>query len=168
MKCGIICITMLLLLTMILMGCSNTSPQLQNTMSKYTEIINKEKVKELYLTIHFIDPHIFTRMPLSTEDLIAFPGVTCIDVAPGRLAEHIELLKSLNASSLTIAEEKEGLNARIYYVIGSASCGKLLEIVINYAGGNVFVNGIEVKDAPIFYELILPFLTQEERSVIGF
>ena len=64
------------------------------------------------------------------------------------------------------------MNARLYYVFEVGDSEKLLEVVVSpdsldKINGRVVVNGVEVKDNPIFYELIMPFLTEDAHNELG-
>jgi hypothetical protein len=68
---------------------------------------------------------------------------------------------------LKVVEEQTSVNARVCYVFELGN-KNILQIVISDIGGNVFVNGLEVEDHPVFYELIEPFLTEEAHEILGF
>ena len=90
-----------------------------------------------------------------------------ITVEHGELAAKSELLKELKSSILSFVEEPSYMNARLYYVfeIGEQ---KILEVVISEIHGSVIVNGYEMEDHTIFYELIEPFLTEAAHETLGF
>ena len=154
------------LLTTILTACSNSSP-LQEAMNDYSKIVEGDLPDDIRLTIYYLDPNILTRIPLSKDDLVTFPGVGIITVNSEELASCWELLKELNPSILHPVQEESYINARLYYVFEVGDSDKILEVVINNIHGNAFVNGIEVEDNPIFYELIVPYLTEEGRITLG-
>lgn len=154
------------LLTTILTGCSSSSA-LQEAMKDYSKIVEGDPPEDICLTIYYLDPNLFTRIPLSKDALTTYPGVEIITVKSEELASHWELLKELNPSILHPVEEKSNINARLYYVFEVGDSDKILEVVISNIHGSAFVNGIEVKDNPIFYELIVHFLTEEGRTTLG-
>lgn len=45
---------------------------------------------------------------------------------------------------------------------------KLLEVTVCEINRNAYVNDIEVKHDPVLYELITPFLSEEDREILGF
>jgi len=63
-------------------------------------------------------------------------------------------------------KEKTYINARLYYVL-EVGTESLLGVVISDIHGSVFVNGEEVEDHPVFYEIIIPYLTDEDRTILG-
>mgnify|MGYP003520259334 CR=1 FL=1 len=154
------------LLTTILTGCSNLPP-LEEAMNDYSEIVAGDLPEDIRLTIYYLNPDILTRIPLSKDDLATFPGVVKINVNSEELASHWSLLKELNPSILHLVEKETHMNARLYYVFEVGDSNKILEVVISNIHGSVYVNGIEVEDNPIFYELIVHFLTEEGRNTLG-
>lgn len=155
------------LLLSILAGCTDTSDQLQNVLDDYTKVVAGDLPEDLRLTIYYISPSILTRVPVSAEALMDFPGVKTILVKFGELAAHSELLRKLEPSILQPVEEGSYIDARLYYVFEVGESEKILEVVISKIYGTVFVNGIEVENNAVFYELILPFLTEQDRSILG-
>lgn len=155
------------LLVMSWAGCANTSIQLQNALENYSKIVTGDIPQDLKLTIYYMDPQILTRIPLSAEDLINASFTQKIVIEHEELLKHLNLFQQLNAPILQPVKEKSAINARLYYVLESTASGKLLEVTVSQIYGTVFVNGIEVEDNPIFYELIAPFLTEEAHDILG-
>ena len=53
----------------------------------------------------------------------------------------------------------------MYYVLESKKNGKLLEVAMwGENDDTIFVNGTEVKENDIFYDVIIPFLPEEEAK----
>lgn len=153
-------------LVVCLTGCSHSTP-LQDAMIDYSIMIEIGIPEDLHLTIYYIDPTILTRRPLNQEDLVTFPGVEVIIVDSEEIAPHWEQLKELSPSTLQPVQEESYVNARLYYVFETRDSGKILEVVISEIHGSVFVNGMEVEDNPIFYKLINPFLSENDRNILG-
>lgn len=175
-RARIVLYLLVFLLATALTGCQNPSVQtekqnpstpLEEAMRDYTQMVEGILPQDLRLTIYFLDPSILTRAPLSTDGLVTFPGVKTIIVDSKELEGHMALLRELDASILQPVEELSYINARLYYVFEIGDSEKILEVVINEIHGSVFVNGIEVEDNPVFYELILPFLTEEDGEILG-
>lgn len=166
MRSAVVISLLAFLLITILTACSNSSP-LQEALNDYSKIVEGNLPDDIRLTIYYLDPNMLTRIPLSKDDLVTFSGVEIITVNSEELASCWELLKELNPSILHPVQEESYINARLYYVFELGDSDKILEVVINNIHGNVFVNGIEVEDNPIFYELILPYLTEEGRITLG-
>lgn len=154
-------------LAITLSGCSGTWDKLHDSLNDYIRAIEEDIPDNLRLTIYYTDPNILTRKPLSAEDLVRFSETKEIVVHSGELAVQSELLKKLNSSNLRRVEETSDMNARVYYVFEMGNY-RILDVVISEIHGTVFVNGFEVEDDPIFYELITPFLTEEAHETLGF
>lgn len=156
-----------LLLTVALSGCSNPTNDLQVALQDYVKMVDGDCPEDLRLTIYYIDPAILTRKPLTAEELKNFPGVQTITVEAEELAKHFETFQKLTPSALKSVEENSGINARLYYVFETGDAGQILEVIICDSYSSVFVNGIEVENNSVFYELIEPFLSEEDRNVLG-
>lgn len=161
-----------LLCSVALSGCSSPRKQLANSMEAYTQMLETALPEDLRLTIYYLSTDILTNRPLGAEDLIQCSSTQKIVVEAEELAEHKELLKKLDASILQPAKEKSYINARLYYVFEVDDSEKLLEVVVSPEQlgkiyGDVVVNGIAVEDDPVFYELIMPFLTEDAHEKMG-
>jgi hypothetical protein len=99
---------------------------------------------------------------------MTFPDVKITVIESVELAEHLALLRKLDASVIKPLDEEPYVNARLCYVFEMESGSKLLEVTINDINGRVFINGYEVEHNPIFYEIIAPFLSEEDHIVLGF
>lgn len=172
----IVLFSLVFLLGTALTGCQNPSAQtekqtpptpLEEAMRDYTEIVEGILPKDLRLTIYYLDPSILTRVPVSADGLLTFPGVETIIVESKELKDHMVLLRELDASILQPVEEPSYINARLYYAFEVGDSEKILDVVISGIHGSVFVNGIEVEDNPVFYELILSFLTERDREILS-
>ena len=160
-------IVLVIVLVSLLTGCSSPSTQLSDTLGAYNDVISKELPEDIQLTIYYMDPTILTVVALNTDDLINADYVTKIVVKREALTEQIALLSKLKPSILEPVEEEAYLNVRLYYVLETSAHGKILEVSVNEPGGSVFVNGIEVKHNPVFYEIIKPFLSEEDIAILS-
>ena len=159
---------LIILLVPSLTGCSSPSAQLRDSFSVYLDVISEDIPEDIQLTIYYIDPLILTNRPLSTDDLVKYDDVKKIVVEYEELSTQIALLSKLEPSILEPVKEETYLNARLYYVIETETHGKILEVAISEIGGrNVFVNGIEVEDNSVFYEVITPFLSEEDIAILS-
>lgn len=156
-KC-VLSAAIVLLLVMLLLGCTNPSTQIQDSLRDYSRIITEDFPEDLCLTIYYLDPSILTRRPLSVEDLMSFPETQKIVIEAEELSTNIESFKKLNASMLKPAKEKVYVDARLYYVLDAGENNKVLDVVISQTDSGVIMNGIEVEYNPIFHELVAPFL----------
>jgi len=136
---------------------------------------------DLKLTIYYISPAIVTRAPICTlEQLKKFcnnDAGTQIEVGAEELSAHAEQFRELDADDLcpeTVHSAVSGRGGRILgflrmvYILEREDGEILLKI---YACNlvrdeSVVVNGIKVKNDPIFYELIDPYLTDADRETL--
>lgn len=176
MKYISILLVLAILLTCSLIGCKDLSSMkekqtpvtsLEESMSKYLKTVEEKLPDDFRLTIYYLDPTVLTRVPLSKEDLQSFPGVVKITVEADELASHWELLKELNPDILQPVQEESYINARLYYFFEVGDSEKILEVIISNIYGSLFVNGFNVENNPVFYDLILPFLEDEDRQILG-
>lgn len=163
----VICLLLVLALAITLPGCTDARPETLDAVQKYLKALEGDIPDNLCLTIYYMSPQILTRRPLSADDLKAFSETKVITVESDELKQHAELLRKLDYRMLQIAAEPSYMNARLCYVFELGD-QEILEVVISDIGGKVFVNGLEVEDDPIFYELIEPFLTEEAHDTLGF
>ena len=162
-------ISMLLLIAMAvsLAGCTGARPETLDAVLEYRKAVEGEIPDDLHLTIYYMAPDILTRRPLTADDLKSFSETKVITVDSDELKQHTETLRKLEHRILKVVEEQTSVNARVCYVFELGN-KNILQIVISDIGGNVFVNGLEVEDHPVFYELIEPFLTEEAHEILGF
>ena len=155
---------LIILLVPSLAGCS-PSAQLRNTFSVYLDVISEDIPEDIQLIIYYKDPLTYTQYPLSTDDLVNFRDKKIV-VEHEELSTQIALLSKLEPSILEPVKEETYLDARLYYVIETEAHGKILEVAVSDMGKNVFVNGIEVEHNPVFYEIIKPFLSEEDIAIL--
>ncbi|CAM4472274.1 hypothetical protein [Paenibacillus typhae] len=126
-----------------------------------SELIAKENINDISLTIYYLNPLTLTRYPLSAEDLISFTDVHKIVINGNDLKKHFELFKRINDGVLMPVKKKSRVDARIYYVLESKTNGKLFDVTMWGKENSMFVNGLEVKGNEIFYDVIRPFLPED-------
>ena len=159
---------LIILLVPSLTGCSSPSAQLRNSFRAYNDAISKDLPEDIQLTIYYIEPWILTNRPLSTDDLVKRDDVKKIVVEHEELSTQIALLSKLEPSIFEPVKEETYQNVHLYYVIETGTHGKILEVAVNEIGrGNVFVNEIEVEDNSVFYEVITPFLSEEDIAILS-
>ena len=168
MKRAVTVVTFLLvLLCIIISSCVFSSKkELGHTLADYEKAVEKDLPEDLCLTIYYLSPGILTHVPLGWESLKNHSETKKIIVESEKLETYVELLRKLNQSILQPTEGESCINARLYYVFETEN-DKLLEVDLTRISGTVFVNGIEVEDHPIFYELIAPFLTEDAYNTLG-
>lgn len=135
---------------------------------------------DLKLTIYYISPAIVTRAPIYTLKQLRGANddhAMQIHVGAEELSAHAEQFRELDAADLcpeTVWSAVSGRGGRILgflrmvYILEREDGEILLKI---YACNlvrdeSVIVNGIKVKNDPIFYELIDPYLTDADRETL--
>ena len=159
------CIIGVIFVISLFAGCkriNGVDMKLHDSFITLLNALEQEAPDGLCLKIYYLDPSILTRAPLTTEDLINFPGVKEIIVDCQHLKEHVDLLNQMKADNLVPVKNSSNLNARLCYIFETNSDGKILEIAAGGAKNSVFVNGIEVEYNDLFRNVIIPFLTDEE------
>lgn len=177
-KSVIIIFMMLLLATAVSIGCGGNGMSLKDAKDSFSELVADANLNDMNLTIYYMRPGIDTHAPLSADNLVY--GILAINDPPrkkddangvyeykivvegNRLAEHLDLLRQLNDAILVPVDHASRLNARIYYMFATKKAGKLFDVAMwsHNNGQSIFVNGAEVKEDAVFYNVIIPFLPE--------
>lgn len=122
-------------------------------------LLTHENPNDMTLSIYYMNPYILTDIPMNINSLkevcthkIIIDGSSFKDHLTSLKTDYIYLNKTIINSYL---------NCRVYYVFESKTKGKLLDVAMWTSGGNMLVNGQEVKSSDIFYNIIMPFLPEE-------
>ena len=133
-----------------------------------SELIEKENISDLSLTIYYMSPYTLTYIPVSSvEDLISQCDEKIV-INGSELEEHIDLFKQINNDVLVPVKKKtKDLNLRIYYILESKKNGKLFDAAMwgeEDDEESIIVNEFEVKGNNIFYDVIIPFLPEDKAK----
>jgi len=150
----------ILLLSTLLTSCGGNDMKSEKAIPDFSTFIENENLDDVSLKIYYINPFILTRAPLSIDGLIGHSAVQKIIIDGNSLKDHIDFFSQINADVLTPVKKKSHLNARLCYVLETEKDGKILEVAMNGNDNSIFVNGLEIKDSVIFYDVIEPFLTE--------
>jgi len=130
--------------------------------------MKNEKIENVTLTIYYTQPGLLTDIPLNIENLLRLKSTNKVTVRGTELGEHINFFNKINEETLMCVRKKSKcLDARLYYVFENMEKQKLYEVAMWGVGGeknSMFVNGVEVKEASILYEVIMPFLPQDIKE----
>jgi hypothetical protein len=128
------------------------------------KLIENENIDDISLTIYYMDPFTFTVIPLGIDDLMNNFYVDKIVIRGNDLEEHIDLFKQINSDYMKPVWKKSPyINVRVYYVLESKKNGKLFDVAMwGIDDKSMFVNGLEVKGNNIFFDVIKPFLTENQ------
>jgi len=131
---------------------------------KFFQLIEQERLDGLSLTIYYLRSGILTYSPLSVAGLVNGNFTDSIVINDKSLEEHIDVLKQLNDVKLIPVEQESSINTRIYYVFKNEKGNEIFSVAMWRWDneGSMFVNGNEVKEDKIFYEVISPFLPEDE------
>ena len=175
---------LILLSVIILSNCGRDNMQSEKASLNFSEIIEYGNLNDFSLTIYYMSPFKLTRFPLSVDDLVY--GITAVNEPPRekndknglyeqkfvingrRLEEYVDLLIQLSNTQLIPAEKESYLNARIYYVFETEKEGKIFDVAM-WGGENnsIFVNGLEVEGKDVFYDIIMPFLSEDAAEELN-
>lgn len=162
---------LVILMVAILAGCiliclSCPRMRLQLSMISYTLAVSREKMDNVSLTIWYRNPLILFNRPLSVEKLKEFSETSRVYVDIEELGNQTAVLRELKPSAFELANEIPYVNATLHYELHWGKV-KVLDVTVNQINSNAFVNGVEVKHDPVLYELIIPYLSEEDRTILG-
>lgn len=145
----------------IFVSCGGNNMRPEKELKNFTKEIENGNLANLGLTIFYLSPSTLTLYPLSVDDLINSSNVHKVVINGSRLDENIELLKQINNDALVPVQQKSRINARIYYVFENNKERKIFDVAMWGETDSIFVNGCEVKENDIFYDVIMPFLPED-------
>lgn len=124
--------------------------------------IENENIDDIRLTIYYLDLHALRFMPVpSVEDLIQRKDEKII-VNGSELKQYIDLFRKIDDEALIpVWKRSSDLDLRVYYVLESKKNGKLFDVAMWGDVDSIFVNGTEVKGNKVFYDVIMPFLSEK-------
>jgi len=140
----------------------------KNPMAALSAIVNQGNVDELTLTIFYMSPAIMTGTPVSVASLMREYdnlGGKKIVIEGSELKEHIDLFERMSNTEPISVDGEFRIDARIYYVFRSKSGRRVLDIAMwgyQDKASTIIMNGIGVEENDIYYEIIAPFLIEEE------
>lgn len=158
---GIILLVLLAATVLISLGCSMQAENASVEFSEHIECIKQGEEDELRLTIYYMSPYILTQWPLSKRELIEERYEYKITVSGTRLREHIDLLELVANADLTPIENESYVDARLYYAFETKKNRKIFDVCMWSSNGGIIVNGFEVEENHILYEVVLPFLPED-------
>jgi len=151
----------LLLFTIVFLAtCRGNDMHLEKILPNFSRLIEGKKIDDLRLRIYYISPFIFTRAPLSVDDLITRSYEYEIIVIGSELKKHISLLNQFCIDTLIPVDHKSRVDARLYYVFETKKGHKILDVSMWGDNDSIFVNGFEVKGNDAFYNVVIPFMPE--------
>ena len=165
-KAIILGVTMLILLTIILwIGCERKRKEPKLSKINFSEAIELEELDDVQLIISYFGSYssnpslIFHREKMVENANEGYP-TTVVDST--RLKEHIDLLKQLdNMELVAIEEELQEIDVQLSYVFINTKNNKTFIVASEIDTSRIRVNGVEVKEDIILYDVIMPFLPKD-------
>ena len=131
-------------------------------LKPFAEMIESDDISSINLTIYFAHPDFSIQMPVNPDVFKNYDYKIKIDGS--KLNEYKDSLNQLINEPLIPYEQKTCLDCHIYYVFETLLHRKLYEVALWGSGGSIYVNGIAVKEADIYYDIIMPFLPKDEAD----
>jgi hypothetical protein len=148
----------------------------QAALINFSKQIERGDLDNLSLRIYYMYPSMLTPFPVSVEALVNTAGDDRVQtfVNDGNsLAKHIGLLKQVGNITLIPVKEKSYIDARIYYVFETNKGNKIFDVTMwgwmEEEGDEeecIYFNGFPFKQNAIFYDLIIPFLPEDEANTM--
>ena len=149
----------------------------------FSKLIEQKDVGSFNLRIYYIERQVFTEI-MSVDQITNYTETSIrmgthhrIEINDIYFEEHLDLFEQLINAELRFTRRNSRINARFYYIVENEE-GKLFDVVMFGFDRNsrvwndiVFVNGFEVEWNDVFYDFIIPFLTEhatrELRAYLG-
>lgn len=163
---GKIFLTVIISLSMLMIftSCNEKNMIPEEALKKFIEEIEKDKLFNMRLTIYYMSPKILTGIPLSVEDLINGDFMSKYIISGSKLKEYDELLKQVSNIKLIPVEKNSKIDARIYYVFEDSKGKKIFDVAMWGDSDSNYVNGCEFEGENVFYDILLPFLPEDEAK----
>lgn len=134
-----------------------------NLIDDYLKAIENGVPSDMRLTLYNITPHIAYNAPVRKADIMETSEIVLDST---ELSSRIDYLNKIDYSILHESKIKFDEDLRIYYYIETEADGKVLEVGMYGTDGTVFVNGMQLKNDPVFYELVEPYLDAYTMKIV--
>lgn len=148
----------LIMLSACLMSVNKTA---NKSILAFSEMVRNRDFSNLNLTIYYMSPYILTRQPVSEADLVNGKYGDKITIPGHLLEEYIDLMDQIINIELIPVKQKSHLNARLYYVFETSKNRKVFSASMWGKDNSIFINGLEIEENDIFYEIVFPFLPED-------
>ena len=156
---GLVRVTILILFAVTVLSSCNRSDI--NTSMPPLNFLGHKNAEDLTLTIYYKSLTALTPFSLDADELVNWADTHRIVISGSQLQHHIALLNQLSNTTVVPVGTETFLDARIYYLFETMQEGKIFEVAMWGDNHNLFVNGVEVEENDIFYDIIIPFLPKE-------
>lgn len=157
---------MLILLTIILwIDGERKRNEPKSSKINFSKAIELEELDDVQLIITYFGSYssspsrIFHREKMVENASEGYP-TTVVDGT--RLKEHIDLLKQLDNMELVVIEEElQEIDVQLSYAFIDRKTNKVFVVTSEIDTSRIRVNGVEVKEDIILYDVIMPFLPKD-------
>lgn len=158
-------IIILLIIAAVAVYIWNINKSSTESSEKLSKALMNKNLDDLSLTIYYMSPYIATRMPVSVNELQKDMYQYKVTISGRGLMDHSDLLNRLADTELIPIEheyDKEimRINARLYYYFETSKDKKIYSVAMWGENESVFVNGIEIEEDEVFYDVIIQFLPE--------
>ena len=114
------------------------------------------------LTIYYIDPNAMAAAPVNEREMVL--GVCDLKIEIDELYlghpkfSYKRVFEKISDIKIEPVKTETYVNARICYILESEKDGVLLRVTL--CRDNMFVNGVEIEENEVFYDVIKPFLPE--------
>ena len=150
----------LLLAIAMLSACGKRAMRPQKAVAQFAELVERGELGDLSLSIYYPGAYTLTPYPWSVDDIVQALSGDEIVITGSSLEEHRNVFGRLNADAVVQVERESYMDARLYYVFRKGS-RNILEVTMWGQNRSIFVNGLEIKENAVFYDIVIPFLPQE-------
>ena len=124
-------------------------------------ILSFDNFGELNLRIYYMDITSLTPIPINETTLIEITSQHRLFITGERLKDYLELLEQLNGLELVPIRAQSNVDVRFLYIFETRDGKEVFRISMWGKDSSILVNGIEVENNAIFYDVIKPFLSEE-------
>ena len=150
---------LVLLSVTILTGCGCTDMRTEKSLTCLSQI-EQDNIRDISLTIYYMDPNLFTLYPFDVDDLIINHEYKVV-IDGTHLKGHIDLLKQMGNADLIPVEPDDYMNVRIYYLFENKKGENIFDVAMWGLANTMYVNGLQVKVNDIFYDVLMLFLPDD-------
>jgi len=131
----------------------------------FAELSERGNINELTLTIYYLPRNVLTPFALTVEELTTIEYFDTVRTVVSDLGAYMDILRQLDTIVLIPVEREHQLMALLHYEFNFR--GQKFTVTGWGQGDSLIVNGVEVEEHYIFYEVILPFLTGRMQDALS-
>ena len=132
----------------------------EEAIINFSQVIEHEGLNDFSLTIYYLELTILTQMPVTEFDLIDGLHDYKITIPGYRLQDYADIFRQIDNAPFIPVEEESHMDARVLYVFENPDGKEVLRVSMWGRNRSMFVNGNQVEEESIFYDVIMPFLPE--------